>query len=197
MTLPIGPKLDVPLQPLTVPGSDASAEVHEAFKQSLLALGKHDRYAYLHKVFVDAAKNGDLQTVSRLNPMIDGRDDFVLSEALEAAVTGGHFEIMRMIFRDRGWLWASSKFSVMACIVENYVPSNPEHRRAFMDLFGGVASERRMARLLNSQAGYADYKARVGAIRTSMRDRDPEMANWCDGQWRMATMRFDEQRKLI
>jgi hypothetical protein len=194
MTLPIGPKLDAPLQPLTVPGSDASAEVNEAFKHSLLALGKHDRYAYLHTVFVDAVKTGDLQTVSLLNPTLDGRDHFVLSEALEAAVAGGHFEIMNIIFKDRAWLWASDKFSVMACIVENYVPSNPEHRRAFMDLFSHIPIERPYVRVY----GDADaYERTLTNIMRRVREKDPELANWCEGELEMAEITLVERSSVI
>jgi hypothetical protein len=154
MTFPIGPRA-VATQPpqLTVPGSNASTEVLEAFKQSLSALAKHDRYASLHKEFVGAA-SGDLQTVSRFNPMLDGRDHRALSEALEAAAANGYFEIMKMILKDRAWLWASDKFTVMACIVENYDRGNPaDCRKAFMDLFSHVPLERRIVR------GFGDVDA--------------------------------------
>jgi hypothetical protein len=113
------------------------------------------------------------------------------------AARNSHFEIIKIIFRGREWLWAKEKFSVMACMVEHYHPSNPAHRRAFMDLFGRVAGERRTARLFSSQAGYDEYKARVEEVLISVREKDPELANWCDGQWRMSEMTDAAQRELI
>jgi hypothetical protein len=181
MTRPIGVKLDTPLQPLTVPGSNASAEVLEAFRQSLSALGKHDRYEYLHAEFVDAARSGDLQMVSRLNPMLNGENPRILSEALEAAVANGHFEIMRMILKDRAWLWFSHKFLVMASILENYDRGNPaERRKAFMDLFSHIPLERRIVPVF----GDADaYERELAKIIRRVREKDPELANWCAAQF--------------
>ena len=194
MTLPIGVGLNTPLQPLTVPKSDASSEVLEAFKQSLSALSKHDRYGYLQKAFVVAALDGDLQTVSQLNPMLDGRDHQVLSEALLAAVTCGHFEIMHMIFKDRAWLWCSDKFSVMACIVEHYDPGNPEHRWALKNLFSHLPDERRIV----SAFGDADaYEEKLTNIIFRVREKDPELADWCDQQLGTAEMTGADRMDLI
>jgi hypothetical protein len=181
MTFPIGPRPVATQQPqLTVPGSNASAEAHAAFKQSLSALGKHDRHEYLHREFVGAAGRGDRQTISELNPMLDGRDPVVLSEALLAAAANGHFEIMRMIFKDRAWLWADNKFSVMACIIEHYDRGNPaDRRKAFMDLFSLVPLERRHVR------GFGDadaYERELTNLISRVRNKDPELANWCEAE---------------
>jgi hypothetical protein len=46
----------------------------------------------------------------------------------EDAVRDGHFETIEIIFKGREWLWAERKFSAMASLVENYDPSNREHR---------------------------------------------------------------------
>jgi hypothetical protein len=198
MTFPIGPRPVATQQPqLTVPGSNASAEAHAALTQSLSALGKHDRHECLHGEFVGAAGRGDRRTISELNPMLGGRDPVVLSEALLAAAANGHFEIMRMIFKGRAWLWADNKFSVMACIVEHYDPSSLEHRKTLMDLFGHISGERRSVRLHNSQAEYAEYEARVAKILIGVREKDPELANWCDGQWQMAGITLVERSSLI
>jgi hypothetical protein len=197
MTLPIGVGLNAPIQPLTVPKSDASSEVLEAFKQSLSALSKHDRYGYLQKAFVVAALDGDLQTVSQLNPMLDGRDHQVLSEALLAAVAGGHFEIMSMIFKDRAWLWASDKFSVMDCIVENYNRGSWEglkYRSVLMDMFEMLASEHRIALV----AGFDEtYAPKLRGILDSIQKKDPELAEWCEAQFVIATKTPDERRNAI
>ena len=69
MTFPIGPRPVATQQPqLTVLGSNASAEVHAALKQSLSALGKHDRYEYLHREFVGAAGRGRSANDIRTQP---------------------------------------------------------------------------------------------------------------------------------
>jgi len=195
MTFPIGPRPVATQQPqLTVPGSNASAEAHAAFKQSLSVLGKHDRYEYLHREFVGAAGRGDRQTISELNPMLDGRDPVVLSEPLLAAAANGHFEIMRMIFKDRAWLWAKEKFAVMACIVENYVPSDLTHRWAFMDLFAHFPPERRFV----AAFGDADaYERKLANIIRTVREKDSELANWCEGQLGMAGITLVERSSLI
>jgi hypothetical protein len=67
----------------------------------------------------------------------------------------------------------------MACIVEHYDPSSLEHRKTLMDLFGCIAGERRLVRLHNSQAEYAEHKARVAKVLIGVREKDPELANWC------------------
>jgi hypothetical protein len=113
------------------------------------------------------------------------------------AARNSHFEIIKIIFKGREWLWAKEKFSVMACIVEHYDPGNLAHRRAFMDLFGRVAGERRTVRLLSSEAECRAYEAQVKDVLTSVREKDPELANWCEGQWRMSEMTYAAQRELI
>jgi hypothetical protein len=50
-----------------------------------------------------------VQTISQLNSMLDGRDQMVLTEALEAAAENGHGEIINIMFRGRAWLWAIVK----------------------------------------------------------------------------------------
>jgi hypothetical protein len=179
MTRPIGVRLDAPQVPVAVPAPNASAEVLVAFKQALAALGKHDRYQYLHSKFVDAARSGDLETVSQLNPMLDGRDHQVLSEALRASAANGHFEVMHMIFKGREWLWSKDKFFVMGCIVEHYDPSKLAHRRAFMDLFSHVPDERRIVR------GFGDaakYEQKLTKLLADIRVKNKELFYWCRGE---------------
>src|SRR5262245_23564159 len=178
MTRPIGVRLDAPRLPLAVPGPDASAEVYAAFKQSLAALGKYDRYQYLHSKFVDAAMSGDLDTVSGFNSMLDGRDDHVLSEALQAAAANGHFEIMDMISEGRGWLWPHNKFIVMGCIVAQYDPSNVAHRRAFMNLFCHVPDERRIVKRFGDAA---EYEGKLTMLLADVRIKNQELFDWCQG----------------
>jgi hypothetical protein len=108
------------------------------------------------------------------------------SLVFDDAVSNGHFDSIENIFNDHGWLWAEQKFSVMASLVKYYVPGNPGHHRTFRDLFAHIANERRMARLLLSQAEFGDYETQVSKVLTSVRKKDPELANWCEGQWRMA-----------
>jgi hypothetical protein len=181
MTLPIGPR-PVATQPpqLTVPGLNASDEVHVALEQSLSTLPKHDRYQFLHEEFVDAARSGDLETVSRFSPMLDVRDDALLSEALFAAAANGHFEIMKMILKDGAWLWVRDKFLLMACIVENHDRGNrADRRKAFMDLFSRVPRERRIVRRFGDLDA---YNRKLADIIRRVREKDPELANWCEAE---------------
>jgi hypothetical protein len=87
-----------------------------------------------------------------------------LRKVFEDAVRDGHFETIEIIFKGREWLWAERKFSAMASLVENYDPSNREHREAAMDLFARVASERRMVRLVRcGRLSFAPLQWKQGA----------------------------------
>jgi hypothetical protein len=187
MTRPIGVRLDAAQLPLAVPGPEASAEVYVAFKQALAALGEHERYQCLHSRFVDAARSGDIETVSRFNSMLDGRDHRVLSEALIAATENGHFGIMKMIFKDREWLWARDKFEVLACIVAQYDPSNVMHHRAFMDLFSHVPGERRIVKKFGDAAA---YESKLEKLLANIGTKNQELLDWCHGE--LAERRFPD-----
>ena len=127
------------------------------------------------------ASNGTFSSFAqRVAELSSPERSLSLRKVFDDAARNGHFETIGIIFKGREWLWAEQKFSVMASLVKHYDPSNPEHRRAFMDLFGRVASERRTVRLLRSQADYDDYKAQVKEVLTSVREKDPELANWCE-----------------
>ncbi len=111
MSFPIGfpPVARQPAQ-TTDPGPGASDEARVSFVQSLSKLGEYDRRLHLSSLLVDAARNGDVQTISQLNSVLDGRDQMVLTEALEAAAKNGHGEIINIMFRGRAWLGQLSNF---------------------------------------------------------------------------------------
>ena len=187
MTRPIGTRLEAPQPSLAPSGSNASSEVHVAFKRSLASLGKHERYQHLQPMFVDAARNGDRETISQLNPMLDGRDAHLLCEALTAAAANGHFEIMRSIIENRAWLWALNKFEIMTSIVEHYDPSKLAQRRAFMDLFSGLPGERRIVGMFGDASVFEN---RLAELLSKVRRRDTELFDWCRAE--LATERTAE-----
>jgi len=187
MTRPIGMRHDAPQLPMALPGHNASPEVHAAFSQSLAALGKHERYQHLQPMFVNAARNGDRETISQLNPMLDGRDAHLLCEALTAAAANGHFEIMRSIIENRAWLWALNKFEIMTSIVEHYDPSKLAQRRAFMDLFSGLPGERRIVGMFGDASVFEN---RLAELLSKVRRRDTELFDWCRAE--LATERTAE-----
>jgi hypothetical protein len=177
MSFPIGfpPVARQPPQ-TTDPGPGASDEARVSFVQSLSKLGEYDRRLYLSSLLVDAARNGDVQTISQLNSLLDGRDQMVLTEALEAAAENGHGEIINIMFRGRAWLWAIVKFPIMARLVENYDAGNPGYRKAFMDLFSRVPSERPYVPEFGDAAA---YESELSQLLIKVEKRDPKLSEWC------------------
>jgi hypothetical protein len=63
-----------------------------------------------------------------------------------------------------------------------------------MDLFGCIAGERRFV----AAFGDADaYERKLANIIRTVREKDSELANWCDGQWQMAGITLVERSSLI